>query len=115
MGSKKYRQWMSRREKMDRRDPLNPANQPRSRPGRKDRRRWCRGKPGVEHVTTISIHEWRDRSPCGWWTYYTLHGSDHGLRIENTTWSCRHIEQCVACGKILRHLDDDECPDKPES
>lgn len=68
---------------------------------RKARRKWCRGKVGVEHVTDIRRRVYgRDQpGPC------------KPLRSDGSWW-CRHETYCTICGKILdRSLPNGECPD----
>jgi hypothetical protein len=67
----------------------------------KNRRRWCRGKPGVEHqpvMTKRGYHSDTDTTcrRCPW-----------GLR----DWWCYHVDQCATCGRVLRHYEGRECPD----
>ena len=83
-------------------DPDAPFNQPRKQRGRKDRKRWCRGKPGREH-TPMLTHTGGPCEPAARWRVQVF-GSD---------WACHHVEVCEACGKRLRWLNDDECPDAP--
>jgi hypothetical protein len=70
------------------------------RHGRKDTRRWCKGKPGREHAAEIVLRPWYGRE-CGKPSWYPQ-------------WVCQHAEVCAACGKVLRHLRVDECPDYRE-
>lgn len=88
-------------------DPLAPQNKERTTHRRKNRRTWCRGKKGEEHVTEIVL-----LAPS-WWDEY--HGEDdpkcYWWRGANI-WFCRHQEICVNCGKILQHSLGDKCPDK---
>ena len=63
---------------------------PRHR-SRKDTRRWCRGRAGVEHVWTLVCGDWKDRDDV-----------EHGYRNEH--------EVCVACGRDRKRFwwfDDD--------
>lgn len=89
-------------------DPLAPNNREGRHRAKKDRRRWCRGKKGVEHVTEIVMYtpSWWDQyheeeRSCFWW---------RGAHI----WRCYHQEICTNCGKILQHTLGDDCPDKPK-
>jgi len=79
----------------------------RSAPAKKDRRRWCKGKIGVEHKLEVML-----RKPM-----------QIGDRIEDITcrypswgtrswcpWMCFHKRECVTCGKILEHGLGIECP-----
>lgn len=81
-------------------DPDDPTfRPPRNRSKRKDRKRWCRGKEGVEHQLTLVLFKNR---PCRTWTDH--HGS--------TVWRCFHRYKCESCGKGLGFLKSDDCPDR---
>jgi hypothetical protein len=62
---------------------------------RKDRKRWCRGKPGREHQPVIVFAPFvvRKVPSCEWEPSWTCEG---------LTWRCHHREECAACGRILR-------------
>jgi hypothetical protein len=76
---------------------------PRHR-ARKNRRRWCRGKVGVEHVLDVRVSRHlsalnRVGAPCyrpEWWP---------------RSWWCNHERYCTNCGKIIDASLDDQCPD----
>lgn len=93
------------------------AEPDRRTPGRKDRRRWCRGKPGAEHVpelTVVSSFTPRGQPGSCYWAprYYARRGSPP-LSEQPVSWSCVHRETCAACGKVLRErcdLKTEECP-----
>lgn len=79
------------------------------RPQRQKRntRRWCRGKVGVEHITEIRMRPHLTHiTECGWWPYRQKHKLD--------LWICREQEVCTACGKILQHSLGDACTMKPK-
>jgi hypothetical protein len=93
-------------------DDPHPSRRP---PGRKDKRHWCRGKPGREHVPELAINQsgiyWGRQ--CGWKPSWNVTGQDYDV-----TWWCRHREVCANCGKILREAWDveiTECPLYPGS
>ena len=91
-------------EGRDRRNPDDRGYRPRRPRARKNTRRWCRGKVGVEHTPEIQSDH-RGLGPCrvppGWARW-------------RSTWWCHHVERCSECGKTLRHsLDVGECPDYP--
>ncbi|MGH3966400.1 MAG: hypothetical protein ACRDRY_24670 [Pseudonocardiaceae bacterium] len=72
----------------------------------RDRKRWCRGKPGVEHRPELRRSKSWDRykqwhgAGCLWWPYGRL------------GWVCGHEIGCAECGRILtRRLHGSECPD----
>ena len=72
-------------------------------PGRKNTRRYCKGKTGVEHEP--------DLVPIGHCRWVT------GWRMDGTaSWECAHREICGRCGKVLREpwqLTRAECPVYP--
>ena len=68
---------------------------------RKNTRKWCRGKVGVEHqlaVETRFRYGWEPR-PCHWYPW------------AESNWGCYHVQRCTACRKILHELRNRECPD----
>lgn len=77
-------------------------------PGRKNTRAWCRGKVGREHVPVVACRPPALTSlACRWQPRY----SDDGVY-----WWCHHLEECSACGKVLRSgqkFGDSECPGYP--
>lgn len=79
---------------------------PRHR-SRKNTRRWCRGKVGVEHdrATRVSrnVTYRLTRDPTSRVCY----------RPEwyPTSWWCNHEHYCTVCGKILRWSLGEDCPD----
>lgn len=88
--------WDDRLDEQRASAPETPAHR-----SRKDRRRWCRGKVGVEHVTEVQ--------------------ADHGRRGQHTPlcwrsewmprdWNCGHQEVCTNCGKIVRRTLGVDCP-----
>jgi hypothetical protein len=97
-------------EDRDRKDPDNPGYRPRKSKARKNTRRWCRGKVGLEHRPVLDyrsfIKSYRDEPYCRVPPSWSPSKMD---------WWCRHVEKCSECGKILRHkLNVGECPDLPE-
>jgi hypothetical protein len=79
---------------------------PRHR-ARKDRKRWCRGKEGVEHTPVLRYTKWgqyrQTRDPqyvmCGWTKHWR--SNRPGSRRELWSWHCSHERGCSTCGKIL--------------
>jgi hypothetical protein len=67
---------------------------------RKNRKRWCKGKVGVEHRPVIERDPFWDKygacQPRGWWS------------------GCYHWERCTVCGKVLRRFLGADCPDRKE-
>lgn len=71
---------------------------------KKDTRRWCRGKVGVEHQPVIVRDHWG-------WTADQECGLRDWVVGRDPDWFCFHREVCDNCGKVLRHkLSDEECP-----
>jgi len=81
-------------------------------PGKKNTRRWCRGKVGREHVEGYALSSWANgRKICEArpeWSYgipwYDRHRGE---------WWCYHNVICTECGKILRSLPPEDCPERP--
>lgn len=80
---------------------------PRPQRGRKNTRRWCRGKEGVEHVLDVRLNKYTvyrrernlDRPTC--------YRTEWDLR----RWWCAHERYCTVCGKIIDWSLNDDCPD----
>jgi hypothetical protein len=96
---------------------------------KKDRRRWCKGKIGVEHAWEIKISKWAiqhrlrwanassEHSSCGWRADHDRINTKQGrLWLPNGEWhwNCVHNHVCANCGKILEHFSGigKECPDR---
>lgn len=83
----------------------DPAHPPKP-PGKKDKARWCRGKPGVEHVWKVLIPANVDGfflvRDCQLVSYST------GVR-EWSHWSCKHRIVCASCGRVKRRATREEC------
>lgn len=93
--------------------------------GRKNTKRWCRGKPGVEHRRVIVLHSQYGHK-CGWretghWVYagprlprgVPVPGPWRRNRefvVTDRRWQCLHEVQCLACQKYLGPAP--ECPGK---
>jgi hypothetical protein len=86
------------------------SDEPRPHRARKNTRRWCRGKVGVEHVLEIRLGkhaEYRctitpDSTVC------------YRTDITPKRWRCSHERYCVNCGKILNYSIGVDCPDFTE-
>lgn len=83
---------------------------------RKDRRRWCRGKFGVEHERTYGQlrNHWTAGRPCGWWRWESDNQPPwpawhHGGGTCCSFWQCAEQEYCARCGKVLRDLLGADC------
>lgn len=90
--------------------PEDHLHEQHPRSARKDTKRWCRGKAGVEHEPVISK---RRGEP---WSTRGCHPPDAWqLRVwPFRTWICVHDERCGNCGRVLRrYLTARECPDHP--
>lgn len=124
MGSKKDRGWETGL-RIDEARIVAPEVPPHSSRGRKNVRKWCRGKEGVEHVLSKRLSKWGvsilQRYPqslyagCGWkqrhrWVV-TAETRDW-LPIPNEwKYNCNHEEYCTECGKIMKHtLRAADCP-----
>lgn len=96
----------------DRKNPDDRGYRRRQARGRKNTKRWCRGKVGVEHALVFGYRSWTlsfnraGQPPC-------RPPSDWMQNRRVDEWICLHVLKCDECGKILRHLNDDECPDRP--
>lgn len=103
----------SRRGYVDwpRRDETQATDaRPRPQRGRKDTRRWCRGKVGVEHVVETRVNKHA--------TYRVERGvgtpSCYRAEWWPSRWWCNHEVACVNCGKILVVSLEDDCPDRTD-
>jgi hypothetical protein len=97
---------------------------------RKDRRHWCKGKVGVDHVPMIQTSKnsrWmltkfgpdHPHTRCQWegrHAWHRIFGQKQWLATEEVFWFCRHERACANCGKILKSYGiGRECPDwKPQ-
>lgn len=101
----------------------------RRAPGKKNTRRWCRGKRGVEHRRAVVLHSWYGHK-CGWvetgqWVYTgppMVRGVPVPRRwawsqrknrewvVTGKRWECVHELQCVVCQKYLGPAP--QCPDR---
>jgi hypothetical protein len=70
---------------------------------KKNRRRWCRGKPGNDHAPHVVFKPYGSFT-CKWVTI--IRGS-----WQPGYWTCYHREECQLCGKVLN--DRVTCPDRP--
>lgn len=109
---------------------------PDARPvrARKDRRRWCGGHVGREHVPVVRLTKWAIRrrtrdvdmphGGCRWAPWYRWLRADervpadalprgHGrhMVIDRYMWRCDHELGCSQCGKILETTLGRKCPD----
>jgi len=83
------------------------ATEPRQRPqrARKNTRRWCKGKIGVDHVLEVRLSKhatspWRNGTP-------PCYRADWSRK----NWWCNHERYCTRCGKIVVPSLNDACPD----
>lgn len=102
---------------------------PTTHRARKDRRRFCRGKVGIEHVTAPVMSKWSihfrlrhdaDRYPqhcrCDWFqhgTWQWVEGERLRQFVGSGEWyySCKHVHECRNCGKLLGNVRSRECPE----
>lgn len=84
-------------------DPKARHNQPIKPKAKKDTRRWCRGKVGIEHEPIVQKRPgyWQDK-PCKWSQVVPL-------------LACNHEEVCKNCGKILKWTLGDDCPERKDA
>ena len=75
--------------------PLALGGRDVRRSGRKNTRRWCKGKPGREHAPVFTGSKWNFRRGCRPVATGDWFGNKDG-------WHCSHQEVCANCGKILR-------------
>lgn len=83
----------------------DPVSRPQRR--RKNTRRWCRGREGVNHVLETRLSK----------------GADYRLALDPNApvcyraewwphrWWCNHERYCVNCGKIIDDSLHRDCPD----
>lgn len=87
-------------------------------PGKKDTRRWCRGRVGRDHVPVIQLEKGTAslrryaldpvRARCRWTMWFVggraITGQLH--------WSCGHQLLCATCKKVLEPcIRPEECPE----
>ncbi len=104
--------WMGGNEVAEGRDrkSFNPETVRDIRPpGKKDTKKWCKGKVGVSHVPHLVLHTFYGYS-CRWFKFYV--GSDPKQRRQ---WNCMHRIECETCNKVLNaFLNPSECPNYPK-
>lgn len=82
-------------------DPDAPEyRERRGRSKRRDTKRWCRGKAGVEH--RVQVVSFKDID-CREW-------SELGK-----SYLCFHENRCAECGRRLGFIKPQDCPDRKES
>lgn len=114
--------WAPNRQEVHARSPEVPKHR-----SRKDRKRWCGGHIGREHVPVIRMSKlglyWLAQRPdkpvCGWLEQHHWEVSVLGRAWVGTgewKWRCQHEEGCDRCGKILGGLlgVGKRCPDFKE-
>lgn len=97
--------------------PLSDEHRPT--PGKKNTKRWCKGKVGREHQPALRIASPYTRVyQCGWvkdsWRM-AIH-KRFGPGDGGPYWECDHEQYCQACGKILLSMWSNkiDCPDYTE-
>lgn len=93
----------------DSKHPDSDLFQPRRPRAKKDTKRWCRGKVGVEHQKTVVMGQ-NYSYPCkdgGWFDRETRTWHSSGR------WICWHVIACENCGK--QFVGKVECPDREEN
>lgn len=123
-GSRKKWEW-GPRLKLDEARVIAPEAAGPTR-AKKDRRRWCKGKAGVEHAWEVQISKWamhsrlawgkaNEHASCRWRADHQRINTTAGRRYLATgewRWQCVHNHVCANCGKILEHFSGigKECP-----
>lgn len=118
----------------ERRQAVTADPEPAKRaPRRKDTKRWCRGKVGVEHELAAAVRSFYGNAyVCGWRRtgYYASvepppvypKGVPIPKRrrlikrefvVTGREWRCFHEWRCTVCGKWLGSLP--QCPDEPKA
>jgi hypothetical protein len=87
--------------------PPPPINEnPRTTPGRKNTKKWCRGKVGVEHQPVLVFD-----SRQAYLAEDCLAFKARVQRWGNALKWCLHVKECAKCGKITEHsVQASECP-----
>lgn len=78
---------------------------------KKKTNRWCKGKPGVPHLTEIVVNHNATRLQCKWYAiYFSYMRRDEGPK--DYRYSCKHAIKCKNCGKYTNTwLTAEQCPD----
>jgi hypothetical protein len=87
-------------------EPLLDAPSKKS-PGKKDTKRWCKGKVGVEHVVELKTSGWRNPQTD---EFVTCRWVPWGRRPH---YSCYCRKVCKTCGRVMDNgylRDKTECP-----
>lgn len=74
---------------------------------KKDTRRWCRGKVGVEHTPEIVMGQSWGKA-CSRGGHYDRQTQTWNADV---VWVCYHVQSCTGCGKHLETVV--ECPERP--
>jgi hypothetical protein len=84
----------------------------RSPRSRKNRRRWCKGKVGVEHVPGEPV----PGTHGGWRLHHGVPLCDSAPEWAHTLvglWWCNHQVRCERCARVLVDGLGEKCPDIP--
>lgn len=104
-----YAGWTRRRD-----DPLaqgNQAHPPKAK--KKNTRKWCHGKTGVEHFPVMAMSSYATTWQCR--PGRTVPWRKSTLDWSTLDWQCWHRVLCAKCGKVLDHFPPpQDCPDLPE-
>ncbi len=99
-----------RASSVERRDFRHSGDGPEETAGKpkrkKDTKRWCRGKEGVEHIPEIKKRQ-------GYGGFRSCKMLNVSSERYPSIWSCNHELVCANCGKIIEWTLGDDCPDKP--
>jgi len=83
------------------------VNHARSAPPTKDRRRWCRGKAGIQHVVVMVYRPYYGHT-CRIFEYTVRRPGGRDKHVKR--WTCSHQWACDNCGKVLDRVSRDDCP-----
>lgn len=94
-------------EGRNRKNPADRGYAPKRQRARKNTRRWCRGKIGVEHEP-ILVGSYRPCAPAPEWANAVMR------RLCGGDWWCGHRSECANCGRVLNpRIASSDCPDRP--
>ena len=79
---------------------------------KKDRKRWCKGKPGREHDYQVQVQ------PNGWGSHGTPSSErrcqPHNWPTRYDWWICKHAAICQNCGR-QESITKQQCPEWKET
>jgi hypothetical protein len=77
----------------------------------KSRKKWCRGKTGVEHIPAPGYSSWvlRFTKKCR-----PVEPGDRSRLWSDGVWICLHEKICTKCDKHLGSVKPEDCPLRPQ-